>query len=164
MISMVAAIGAKNRALGRNGDLIWKIPEDMHRFRRLTEGHPVVMGRKTWESLPEKVRPLPGRTNIVITRQPDYIAPGATVVSSVEDALAAAKEAPGAEHICILGGGDIFTLALPFTDRLYLTLIDEEAAGDSFFPDYENLFTKKVSEEMHQWEGITYHWVDLDRG
>ncbi len=162
MISIIAAIGAVNRALGKDGDLLWRIPEDLKRFKELTDGHPVIMGRKTWESLPERFRPLPNRMNIVVTRTSNYEAPGAVVVSTIEDALAKAKEAD--EDIFVIGGGEIYTAALPFTDRLYLTLISEEKPGDSFFPEYESVFTKVISEEKHvSADGVRYSWTDLER-
>src|SRR5262245_57390493 len=132
-ISMIAAIGANTRALGKDGDLLFKIPEDLKRFRTLTKGHPVIMGRKTWESLPEAVRPLPGRANFVITRQLNYEAPGALVVDSIEEAIASAKIVGGNDEMFIIGGGELYTLGLPLADRLYLTLVDDDAEGDVFF-------------------------------
>lgn len=145
-VSLIAAIGARDRALGKGGDLLWRIPGDLQRFKALTTGHPVVMGRKTWESLPEKFRPLPARTNIVITRDTSYAAPGAEVVPSFEAALAKAKQAEGAEEIFVIGGGEIYTLALPFATRLYLTLVEASAEADTFFPEYTEEF-RVVSEE-----------------
>jgi dihydrofolate reductase len=163
IIILIAAID-KNRALGKDGDLLWKISDDLKRFRELTRGHPVIMGRKTWESLPTQVRPMPGRTNIVITRQMDYQAPGATVVSSIADALAAAKAAPGADEAFVIGGGTIYTESLPFADRLYLTLIDAQKEGDAFFPPYKDEFTKETfHEERVSPDGIHYSWVNVER-
>lgn len=161
-VSAVAAIGRSTRALGRDGDLLWHLPEDMQRFKTLTLGHPVVMGRKTWDSLPEKYRPLPGRTNIVVTRSGDFAAEGAVVVRSIEEALDAARQAPGSEEICIIGGGEIYRLALPFTDRLYLTLIDDDAEGDTFFPEYDE-FTRVVEEESHSESNPSYTFITLER-
>src|SRR3989344_8265108 len=102
LISLIAAIG-KNRELGKGGRLLWHIPEDMRRFKALTLGHPVIMGRKTWESLPQMFRPLPGRTNIVVTRQTGYEASGAIVADSLEAARAAAARAPGADEVFVIG-------------------------------------------------------------
>lgn len=138
-LNIIAAIG-KNRELGLRGKLLWNIPEDMGRFKRLTMGHPVIMGRKTWESLPEKFRPLPGRTNIVVTRQNGYEAVGAIVVDSLEAARAAAARAEGGDEVFVIGGGELYAAALPLADRLYLTLIDEEKEADTFFPPYEQEF------------------------
>ncbi|HVX90227.1 MAG TPA: dihydrofolate reductase [Candidatus Paceibacterota bacterium] len=164
MISAVAAISAKDRGLGVKGDLLWKIPEDLKRFRDITRGHPVVMGRKTWESLPENVRPLPGRVNFVVTRDAQYEAKGATVVTNIDTALEAARLAPGGEEVFVIGGGEIYTAALPHTDRLYLTLIASEKPADAFFPEYEKEFTKEVFREDHETsEGLTYSWVDFER-
>jgi len=149
--------------IGKGNDLIWEIPDDHARFKKITMGHPVIMGRKTWESIPEKFRPLPGRTNFVITRDNSYSAPGATVTTSIEDALASARQAPGNEEIFVVGGGEIYKAALPFTDRLYITLIDKEVEGDTFFPEYANIFTKKISEESREFEGLKYSYLILEK-
>ena len=112
IISLIAAIG-KGRELGKNGKLLWHLPDDMRRFKELTTGHPVIMGRKTWESLPERFRPLPGRTNIVVTRQADYKAAGAIVADSLGAARAVAARAEGANEIFVIGGGELYAVALP---------------------------------------------------
>jgi dihydrofolate reductase len=163
LISMIAAIGAQNRELGKDGDLLWHIPEDLKRFKELTSGHPVVMGRKTWESLPEKVRPLPNRTNIIVTRQSGYQAPGATVTDSLEAALVAVTSAEGSDEIFVIGGGELYAAALPHADRLYLTLINDIKDADAFFPPYESEFTKIISDESHESNGLNYRWVTLER-
>jgi len=149
--------------IGKGNDLIWEIPDDHTRFKKITMGHPVIMGRKTWESIPEKFRPLPGRTNFVITRASSYPAPGATVTTSIESALASAREAPGNEEIFVVGGGEIYKAALPFTDRLYITAVDKEVDGDAFFPEYSNIFTKKISEESKEFEGLKYSYLILEK-
>src|SRR3990167_8134080 len=102
-ISLIAAIG-KNRELGKGGKLLWHLPDDMRRFKALTTGHPVIMGRKTWESLPQMYRPLPGRTNIVVTRQTGYEASGATAAAALEAARPFSRRAPGADEIFVIGG------------------------------------------------------------
>ncbi|MBU6323496.1 MAG: dihydrofolate reductase [Patescibacteria group bacterium] len=164
MITLIAAIGEGTRALGRHGDLLYKIPEDLARFRARTKGHPVVMGRKTWESLPDRARPLPKRANIVITRDASYGAPGAVVVTSIEDAFRKAKDAEGADEIFVIGGGEIYALALPYADRLDLTLVDDDTEGDAYFPEYEREFTKEISREEHETpEGLKYAWVNFER-
>ena len=133
-ISAIAAIG-KNRELGKNDKLIWRIPEDMKHFIALTTGHPVIMGRKTFESIG---KPLPGRTNIVITRNQDYQSLGCIVVQTIEDAIAEAGKHDQNE-IFIIGGGEIYNLAFGLTDRLYLTIVDaEDKNANVFFPDYSN--------------------------
>ena len=162
MINIIAALSSKNRALGKNGELIFSIPEDMTRFKKLTDGHPVIMGRKTWESLPEKFRPLPNRTNIVITRDMDYNAVGAYVVTSIEHALTLAKTREGADSIWIIGGGEIYTISLPFADRLYLTLVHDEKDADAFFPDYTK-FTDVLEEDHHHFHLPSYTFVTLAR-
>jgi dihydrofolate reductase len=161
-ISIVVAIG-KNRELGKDGQLLWHIPEDMKRFKALTLGHPVVMGRKTFESIIAILgKPLPGRTNIVVTRDPSWQYESVLVCHSLEDAIVKARELDQ-EEIHIGGGADLYAQALPFVDRLYLTLIDDEKDADTFFPEYEKEFTKKISEEQHEHEGLKYTWVTLER-
>lgn len=165
-ISIAVAIGRDhkhNRVIGCKNELVWHIPEDLKRFKTLTMGHPVIMGRKTWESLPEKVRPLPGRTNIVVTRSGWYEAEGAQIVHSLPEALSYAKAAEGSEEIFVAGGTELYQAALPFVSRLYLTLIDDEKEGDAFFPAYEAEFTKKISAESHEHAGVSYSWTTLER-
>lgn len=133
-ISAIAAIG-KNRELGKNGNLIWRIKEDMRHFKDVTKGHPIIMGRKTFESIG---KPLPNRTNIIITRNANYKADGCIIVQSVEDAIEQAKKHDDQE-IFIIGGAEIYKLALPLTDRLYLTIVDaEDNQAHVFFPNYSN--------------------------
>lgn len=161
-VSAIAAIG-RNRALGRDNKLLWHIPEDLKRFHALTLGHPVIMGRKTFESIVSYIgKPLPGRTNIVLTRDKSWNHPGVLVDESVESALERAKKLD-AEEVFIIGGAQIYAQALPYTDKLYLTIIDDEKEADSFFPPYEAEFTKKVFEEEHEANGLRYRWVDLGR-
>jgi dihydrofolate reductase len=128
MISLVYA-QSRNGIIGDAGTLPWHVPSDLKRFKEVTLGNPVVMGRKTWGSLPRQ--PLPGRLNIVLTRQTSFAAVGAIVVHSVDDALTAAR---GQDEICVIGGADIFTLFLPLADRIYLTEIDMDVAGDTPAP------------------------------
>lgn len=163
-ICAVVAIG-KNRELGKEGKLLWHIPDDLKRFKRLTYGHPVIMGRKTFESIVGYLgKPLPDRTNIVVTHSIDLVGRYAGVIAahSLEEAIEKAK-ALDAEEIHIGGGAQIYEQALPYIDKLCLTLIDAEAEADSFFPPYASQFTKKVFEEAHEWNGIKYRWVDLER-
>jgi len=130
-IIIIAAV-AKNRVIGKDNQLIWNIPEDMAHFKSLTQGHTVVMGRKTWESLPPRFRPLPGRRNIVVTRQADYLAPGAETATSLEAAFAlAASDA----KLFVIGGADIYAQAIAMADRLELTEVDLSPDGDAWFPD-----------------------------
>lgn len=129
-IALVAAV-SRNGVIGRDGGLPWHISSDLQRFKAITMGKPVIMGRRTWESLPR--RPLPGRPNIVITRQRDYRAPGATVVADAAAALAAAR-AHDAKEIAVIGGGEIFEMFLDLADRIYLTEVDLAVQGDTQFP------------------------------
>ncbi len=161
-ISFIAAIGERTRALGKDGGLVWDIPGDLSRFRAITKGHPVIMGRKTWESIPAQHRPMPHRANIVVSRNGDYEAPGAIVCISLSDALTQAKRAEGAEEMFIIGGTSLFEEAMPLADRLYLTLVDDDTEGDVFFPPYPD-FTKTIFEETHEENGIRYRFVDLER-
>ena len=161
-VAIVVAIGRDkklNRVLGKDNNLLWRIPDDLKRFKALTMGHPIIMGRKTFESIGKL---LPGRTNIVVTRDPKWTFPGATVVHSLEEGINKAKQIDAVE-IHIGGGAQIYKQALPYVDKLYLTLVDDEKEGDSFFPPYEDQFTKKVFEEEREWNGIKYTWVNLER-
>lgn len=147
-ISIIAATG-KNRELGRGNGLLWRIPDDLKRFKQLTTGHPVIMGRKTFESIG---KPLPGRTNLVVSRSS----------LSLEDALAQAKKLD-AQEIFIIGGAQIYEQALPYAGRLYLTLIDDSKDADAYFPAYEHTFTKKISEEPREHGDLKYRWVTLEK-
>ena len=130
IIALIVAV-AENGVIGRDGKLPWRIPEDMKWFKARTEGRPLIMGRKTWESFPK--RPLPGRTNIVITRDASYKAEGGVVVTSLAAALDVAYgEEP--EEIMVIGGAEIYRAALPLARRIYLTSVHGEIAGDTHFP------------------------------
>ncbi len=130
MISLVVAV-SKNGVIGRDGQLPWHLPSELKRFKDITFGKPIIMGRKTWDSLPKK--PLPGRTNIVVTRQDDFRADGAVIVSGM-DAARVAAAATGAPECCVIGGGDVYLQFLPEADRIYLTVVDVEVDGDTHFP------------------------------
>ena len=152
-IVMIAAV-AKNRVIGKGNKLLWNIPEDMARFKVLTAGHTVIMGRKTWESLPPRFRPLPGRRNIVITRQTDYAAPGAEVAGSLENALQRASTAAVA---FIIGGEQIYTQAMAVADRLEITEVDQEPEGDARFPEIAAVDWEKTSKtEGNGFAFVTY--------
>lgn len=130
-IIIIAAV-AKNRVIGRDNQLIWNIPEDMAHFKALTQGQTVLMGRKTWESLPPRFRPLPGRRNIVISRQAEFAAPGAELANSLEAGLAlAASDA----LVFIIGGAEIYQQAMAIANRLEITEVDLNPEGDSWFPE-----------------------------
>ena len=143
MISYVVAV-SRNGVIGREGGLPWHISSDLKRFKEITMGKPVVMGRKTWESLPRK--PLPGRRNIVITRQSGFAPEGAEVASSAEAALRLAGDVP---EVAVIGGGEIYRLFWPLVDRLYLTEVDLEVAGDTHFPAVSPGEWREVGRELH---------------
>ena len=157
-ISMIAAIGTRTRALGRNNDLLWRLSDDLKRFKKITLGHPIIMGSNTFESIG---RPLPNRKNIVLSHDPTYKAEGVFVVHSIEDALCLASKEP-TDEIFIIGGGQIFKAMLAQTDKLYLTLVDDDTDGDVYFPPY-SMFTKKVFEEKHLDSNPPYTFVELER-
>lgn len=158
-ISLIAAIG-QNRELGKDNKLLWHIPEDFKRFKRITSNHTVIMGRKTYESIGH---PLPNRTNIVITRNPSLKVPGCITVTSLSAALAEAKNS-GETEAFIIGGGQIYQESLPIADKLYLTVVNANFEADTFFPQYQSRFIKKVLEEKHQSENYSYTFLELTRG
>src|SRR3989344_4691604 len=162
-ICIVVAISRDRHAIGNRGKLLWHIPEDMKRFKHLTMGHPVIMGRKTVESILgySGGKPLPGRTNIIITRNPSYAHEEIIVVSSLEEALEKARQLDS-EEIHIGGGSEIYAQVLPLVDKLYLTLVDDEPEADTFFPDYSE-FTKVVETEPRDHNGLAYTWLTLER-
>jgi len=123
--------------IGVGNTIPWRVPEDSARFREVTMGHPVIMGRLTWESLPPRFRPLPGRTNVVVTRDGEWSDDGAVTAGSVDEALEAAGAAPGSGEIWVAGGGQIYAQALPLADRCVVTEIDIELEGDAFAPDLD---------------------------
>ncbi len=142
-IAFVVAV-SRNGVIGRAGGLPWHISTDLKRFKAITMGKPIIMGRKTWESLPKK--PLPVRPNIVITRQKNYRADGAIVVTDIPSAVAAAGEV---EEICVIGGGEIFDMFLDQTDRIYLTEVDLEVEGDTRFPAIDPGQWMETAREIH---------------
>lgn len=159
-LNIIAAIG-RNRELGKKGRLLWKLADDMRYFRVVTLGKPVIMGRKTFESIG---RPLPGRQNIVITRSLTFQAPGAIVVGSLDQALSTAASVlsqTGAKDAFVIGGAEVYREALPLADRLYLTLIDAKDFGaDTFFPaEHEELFPRTALESPREENGIHYRFV-----
>ncbi len=147
---------SRNGAIGKGGVLPWRLPEDLAHFKRVTMGHPVIMGRKTWESVPPKFRPLPGRTNIVVTRQADWNETGAVRVSSLEEALAAC---PSLDEAWVIGGADIFALALPLASTLEVTEIDADFDGDVFMPDPAAPWREAARVRHVSASGVPYSFV-----
>ena len=164
-LSMMVA-KASNNVIGRDNKLPWYLPNDLKYFKQVTFGKPVIMGRKTWESLKG---PLPGRTNIVITRQPDYLADGAKVVATLDDAVAMAENVAfieGQEEAVIMGGAEIYSLALPQAERLYLTEVHANVEGDTFFPEYDASEWQQIAREDFVAEGpnpYDYSFVVYER-
>lgn len=151
-IVLVVAV-AKNGVIGRDGDLPWRLPSDLKRFKQLTLGKPVLMGRKTWDSIG---RPLPGRPNIVVTRDAAFQAPGAEVVASLDEGLAAARreaEKLGVSEICVIGGGQVYAQVFDRADILHVTHVEAEVEGDTRFPDIDPaVFERVVDEPIPQGE------------
>ena len=161
MLSLIAAL-AKNRAIGKDNQLLWHLPEDMRHFRETTRGKPVIMGRKTWESLPDAFRPLPGRKNIVVSRNPAYQASGASLAGSLDEAI---KQAGEAAEIFIIGGAELYCQAMPLADRLYLTELAQNFAGDAFFPEVSPAEWAEVSRQpaAHDTQALPFNFVIYQR-
>ncbi|MFZ1626929.1 MAG: dihydrofolate reductase [Candidatus Moraniibacteriota bacterium] len=157
-ISLIAAL-AENRVIGKEGKIPWHLKDDFRRFKERTVGHVIIMGRKTHESIG---RPLPGRTNIVITRDVTRDVPGCVIVGSLEMALEKAREIE-TEEIFVIGGGQIYTEALPLADRLYLTRIHVIMDGDAFFPEYADAFGTVVESEDFEEAGHRLTYLTLER-
>lgn len=157
-ISLIAAL-SENRVIGKAGAIPWYLKDDFRRFKERTTGHVIIMGRKTHESIG---RPLPGRTNIVITRDTAREIPGCVVVGSLTEALSNAQEIESKE-IFVIGGGQIYAEALPEADRLYLTLVHAIMDGDAFFPEYSHIFGKVVESEDSEEGGYRLTYLTLER-
>jgi dihydrofolate reductase len=152
---------ASNGVIGKGNALPWRLPEDMAHLKALTIGHPVIMGRKTWDSLPAKFRPLPGRRNIVVTRNPDWYEAGAERVGSVQEAVQLAFDA---EQVFVLGGAQIYAEALPLATRAYVTEIAQAFEGDTFFAGLpETEWTQSAREEHISAKGLSFAFVTYER-
>lgn len=161
MLALIAAV-ARDRAIGRGNDLLWLNPEDQRHFRQATLGCPVVMGRRTWDSLPARFRPLPGRRNIVLTRDPAWQAPGAEAVPSLDEALRVAGDVP---KVFVIGGAQLYALALPRVDELVLTEIDAHFAdADAHFPPWDpTAFTETSREHRTAPDGTGFDFATYRR-
>ena len=157
VISIIAAID-KNRGIGKNNKLVWNIPEDLQHFRFVTNGHPVIMGRKTFESIG---RPLPNRTNIIVTRNKLYAKKGIVVKHSLEEAVSYAKKLDESE-IFIIGGAEIYHQGIEIANRLYITVIQHQFDVDSYFPEY-SLFTRVISSRKSSDKNYQYTFYILER-
>lgn len=155
---------AHNRVIGLNGTMPWHLPEDLTHFKRVTLGHPVIMGRKTWASLPVRFRPLPGRMNIVISRSPDFLAGQETsalrAALSLQAALAMASEH---NEVWIIGGAQIYAQALPFANKVVITKIDAFYAGDAFAPQLDSGWTQTHQERHTALSGLPYAFLTFQR-
>jgi dihydrofolate reductase len=148
ILTLIAGV-ARNGTIGRDNQLLWHLPEDLKHFRAATMGAPVIMGRKTWQSLPERFRPLPGRRNLVLSRQPGFEAPGAQVLPDLDTALKLA-EASGAVRAFVIGGAQIYREALPRADELLLTEVERDFEGDAHFPAFSRSAFAEIERERHQ--------------
>jgi dihydrofolate reductase len=162
-LSIVAAI-ARNRVIGSKGELPWRLSADLKRFRRITLGHPVIMGRKTYESIVRSLgRPLPERHNIVITRSAGFLAPGCSTANSLQSAISTAAQIT-ADEAFIIGGAEIYRLALPKAVRMHLTEIDADFEGDAFFPSFDPAqWRETVREPGPAEKGLSYSFVTYER-
>ena len=151
---------AANGVIGANNTLPWHLPEDLAHFKRHTLGCPVIMGRMTWDSLPPKFRPLPGRLNVVITRQADWQAQGAQSAASLQDALAHCVDAPDA---WVIGGAQIYAQALPLAHSVVVTEIELEVPGDAFAPVLESAWRETHRESHTSAQGLSYSFVNYQR-
>ena len=147
---------AANGVIGRQNALPWHLPEDLVRFRRLTMGCPVIMGRKTWDSLPERFRPLPGRVNLVVTRQTDWQAPGALPAHSLQEAV---DHCHGHTNAWVIGGAEIYAQAMQMADSAAVTEIHEDFEGDAFAPVFDGSWREAARENHHSTEGLAYSFV-----
>lgn len=158
IVSLVIAM-ADNGVIGKDGALPWRIPEDMRHFKALTIGKPCIMGRKTWDSLPRK--PLPGRENIVVTRDRQFRADGAVIAHSLDDAIIRAHDA---EEICIIGGSEIYKAALPRVTRIHLTAVHGAFEGDTALAPFDKAIWREISREDYATsDGLRYSYVTLER-
>jgi dihydrofolate reductase len=161
-VTLVVAI-AENGVIGKDGGLPWRIPGELARFKALTMGHPVIMGRKTYQSIG---RPLPGRTNIVVTRNRDLTFDGARVAGGLDEALAVASTAEGSDEVMVIGGAEIYALALPAAGRLVLTEVHAEIDGDTRFPAFDRTDWHETARESVETDGDdvpNYSVVTLER-
>lgn len=151
---------AANGVIGRDNTIPWRLPEDMARLKRLTTGWPVIMGRKTWDSLPVKFRPLPGRANIVITRQPDWKGTGATTAASLADALALCTSSA---EVWILGGAQIYAQAMPLAHRIEVTEIAEDIEGDAYAPTLGPEWRQAAREDHVSATGMKFSFITYEK-
>ncbi len=161
-LSIIVAV-AKNGAIGKGNDLPWRLPADLQYFKKVTLGKPVIMGRKTFDSIG---KPLPGRLNIVVSRQASWLAEGVESVTSFEEALKIASNQDNVDEIMLIGGAQLYKAGMPFVDKLYVTEVDIEVDGDAFFPGISPEDWREISRESHaadEKNGLNYHFVEYLR-
>jgi len=164
IISMIAAMG-RNRVIGRDNDLPWHLPDDFKYFQQTTKGHYVIMGRKNWQSLPHKFKPLPERTNLIITRQQNFEAEGGQVFNTLEDAIALPQNA-NEEEAFIIGGGEIYRMGLAYANRIYLTEINGDFEGSVTFPEFskvEWIETSRVHHSVDDRHNFSFDFVIYEK-
>jgi len=162
-IVIVSGMSRKDRAIGNKNQLLWHVSADLKRFKSLTLGHPVIMGRKTFESILKILgKPFPGRTNIVVTRDESYSHEGVKIAHSLDEAITLA-ESENPKEIHIGGGAELYRQALPLTSRLHITWYFDEKEGDAFFPAFEDEFEIEKEHPLEEHEGLQFQWVDYVR-
>ncbi len=164
IISLIAAV-SENNVIGKNNDLPWHLPADMKFFKDKTMSHCVVMGRKNFDSIPDRFRPLSGRTNIIVTRQKDFSAEGVKVAHSIDEAIQLAKDS-GENECFIIGGGEIFRQSVDKSDKIYLTRIHHHIDGDVFFPELNKRDWKEISRREHpadEKNNYSFSFIELER-
>ena len=159
IISMIAAV-ATNRVIGKDNDLVWRLPDDMKYFMETTKDHYVIMGRKNYESIPHKFRPLPNRVNIIITKQKDYKAPDCIITNTIEEALDYARD-QAQEEVFVIGGGQIYKQSLQLAHKLYITEVKEHFEGDTYFPDFDHREWNEISRKHHYKDEKHQHEFDF---
>ena len=159
-ITIVAAV-ARGGVIGRDSAIPWRLPEDVAHFKTVTIGHPVVMGRRTWDSLPDRFRPLPGRRNVVVTRNPNWQAEGAEGAGSLDEALRVLVDSP---QVFVIGGAELYATALPLADDMLLTEIEADVEGDTVFPAFDAAEFEEISRERLVSEaGLPFSFVTYRR-
>lgn len=159
IISMIAAV-AENLVIGRDNDLVWRLPDDMKFFMETTQHHHVIMGRRNYESIPHKYRPLPNRVNIIVTQQDDYAAAGCLITNSIAEAIKLA-ERDNQKEVFIIGGGQIYAQSIDLANKLYITEIKDSFEGDTFFPEIDRSIWKETSRSHHGKDDRHRHEFDF---
>ena len=158
-ISIIAAV-SKNQIIGKDNQLVWNLQKDMKYFSNVTKGHSVIMGRRNWDSIPKKWRPLPQRKNIILSKNKELNIRGATVTNTIEEAIEISRS-NNDDEIFIIGGGEIYNLGIPLSDKLYITEIHSKVDGDTYFPVWNKKEWKEISRITHQKDKNHNHSFDF---